>query len=59
MKCRTCDAELYADGSCPFMCVWTNQEEHPASWPIEVPIRVTYKALITSKNWIRVVDARS
>jgi len=56
MKCKTCGRELYSDGSCALMCVWTDQEKHPVSFPLEIPIRVRYKAIITNKNWIRMID---
>lgn len=54
--CKTCRTELYTTGACPFMCVWTDQEESP-SW--SGPYSVTYKALITNKNWIRVVKTNN
>jgi hypothetical protein len=55
MNCKTCGLQLYEDGACALMCVWTNQEEHPCSFPITMPIRVRFKALITNSNWIRMV----
>lgn len=54
MKCNTCGTELYKDGACPLMCVWTSQPEAPT---FTFPIRVKFKAVIASKNWLRVVKA--
>jgi hypothetical protein len=58
MKCKTCGRELYADGSCALMCVWTNQPEHPFQFPLEIPLRVTFKAVIPKECSMRMVKIK-